>query len=134
MKHPRLVVLLLFALCAIVAQSLVVTKFPHFQTFDSWSECNYPGTCYEQVRPATIRRGMMMKMTMMKEGKDSPNVLAVVCVVQECLTLPAGWSNLPAEAEPFYDQIRGWWIIEGPTSSNLKLSCDEVRQTSPRPP
>jgi hypothetical protein len=39
--------LLLFAL----SQALVVTKFPHFQTFDSWNECNYAGTCYEKVRP-----------------------------------------------------------------------------------
>lgn len=38
----------LLVLCAL-SQSLVVTKFPHFQTFDSWDECSYAGTCYEKV-------------------------------------------------------------------------------------
>lgn len=37
----------LLVLCAL-SQSLVVTKFPHFQTFDSWDECSYAGTCYEK--------------------------------------------------------------------------------------
>jgi hypothetical protein len=79
--------LLLFAL----SQALVVTKFPHFQTFDSWDECNYAGTCYEK----------------------------------ECLDIPAGWSNVPIEAVSFYNQTRNWWIIEGPTSSNLNYQTQE---------
>lgn len=37
----------LLVLCAL-SQALVVTKFPHFQTFDSWDECSYAGTCYEK--------------------------------------------------------------------------------------
>ncbi len=43
----------LLVLCAL-SQSLVVTKFPHFQTFDSWDECSYAGTCYEKVSTAPV--------------------------------------------------------------------------------
>jgi hypothetical protein len=50
---------------------------------------------------------------------------------------------VPIEAVSFYNQTRNWWIIEGPTSSNLNyqtqepLSCSEVhvvcvRLCSPR--
>src|SRR5689334_15189645 len=43
----------LLVLCALT-QSLVVTKFPHFQTFDSWDECSYAGTCYEKVSTSPV--------------------------------------------------------------------------------
>jgi len=33
---------------------LLVNDLPHFQTFDSWPQCNYPGTCYEQSCPTLL--------------------------------------------------------------------------------
>jgi len=30
---------------------LLVNDLPHFQTFDTWPQCNYPGTCYEKSCP-----------------------------------------------------------------------------------
>ena len=42
------VVVFVFCACTTRVSGLVVTEFPHFQTFDSWPDCWYDGLCYEQ--------------------------------------------------------------------------------------
>jgi len=66
---------------------LVVTTLPHYQTFDSWNECSYVGTCYELY----------------------------------CNNIQGGWVNpeFHPPVAPFTQEVRSWWVHEGPTTSNI---------------
>jgi len=46
-------ILLILSFVAFVSSStLVITQFPHYQTFDSWDTCSFIGNCYEQACPS----------------------------------------------------------------------------------